>query len=102
MKFLIALVFLLFICGCQAIIYGTASQFENIHIGMNKGEVISVLGRPSSFEADGTRNEEIFIYRKMGHVISELPKTYKVVFKEGKVIKYGEKLSEYNVNLSLD
>lgn len=102
MKFFIAPVCLLLICGCQAIIYGTASQFENINIGMNKEEVISVLGRPSAFEADGSRNEEVFVYKKMRHAISELPRTYKVVFKEGKVIKYGERLSEHNVNLTLD
>lgn len=88
-----------FLLGCQAIIYGTAADFDKIHLGMTKEDVILTMGKPVSVEADGDKGEEYFIYKRMKHAISEWPRTYKVVFREGKVVKYGEQYQEQNVNV---
>ena len=95
----IIFVFVIFLCGCQAMIYGTASDFENISIGMTKAEVIKVLGSPVSVSADEDKGEEYLIYKRMKHAISAWPRTYSVTLRNGKVIKYGEQYEEKNVNI---
>src|SRR5690349_19610159 len=86
------------LAGCQAMIYGTASDFEKLSIGMSKPQVIQTLGAPVSVSADGDKNEEYLIYKRMKHAISEWPRTYVVTLRNGKVVKYGEQYEEKNVN----
>ena len=87
-----------FLTGCQAIVYGTASDFEKISLGMTKVQVIQALGSPVSVSADGDKSEEYMIYKRMKHAISEWPRTYSVTLRDGKVVKYGEQYDEKNIN----
>lgn len=89
---------LIFLTGCQAVVYGTASDFEKISLGMTKEQVIQTLGSPVSVSADGDKGEEYLIYKRMKHAISEWPRTYSVTIRDGKVIKYGEQYEEKNIN----
>ena len=89
---------LILLAGCQAIVYGTASDFEKISLGMSKPQVIQVLGSPVSVSADGDKGEEQLIYKRMKHAISEWPRTYSVTLRDGKVVKYGEQYEEKNIN----
>lgn len=84
--------------GCQAMVYGTASDFEKVSLGMTKEQVIQTLGRPVSVSADGDKGEEYLIYKRMKHAISEWPRTYSVTLRDGKVVKYGEQYEEKNIN----
>jgi outer membrane protein assembly factor BamE (lipoprotein component of BamABCDE complex) len=95
-KISVALLFLL--VGCQAMIYGTASDFEKISLGMSKAQVIQILGSPISVGADGDKKEEYLIYKRMKHAISEWPRTYSVTIRDGKVVKYGEQYDEKNIS----
>ena len=96
-KYIVLISFLL--VGCQAAIYGTADDFEKISIGMTKTQVIAVLGSPVSVAADGDKNEEYLIFKRMKHAISQWPRTYSVTLRSGKVVKYGEQYDERNINL---
>jgi len=84
--------------GCQAMIYGTASKFSDLSIGMTKDQVIETIGEPVSVYADGDKHEEYLIYKKMKHAISAWPRTYSVTLRDGKVVKWGEQYDEKNVN----
>lgn len=84
--------------GCQAMVYGTASDFDKVALGMSKTEVIQALGSPVSVAADGDKGEEYLIYKRMKHAISEWPRTYVVTLKGNKVTKYGEQYTETNVS----
>lgn len=84
--------------GCQAVVYGTATDFEKLSIGMDKAQVVQALGTPISVAADGEKGEEYLIYKRMKHAISEWPRTYQVTLKNGKVVRYGEQYDERNVN----
>ena len=97
LRTLIAAVALL-LSGCQAMVYGTASDFEKISLGMTKEQVIQTLGSPVSVSADGDKGEEYLIYKRMKHAISEWPRTYSVTLRGGKVVKYGEQYQESNIN----
>ena len=88
----------IFLTGCQAIVYGTASDFEKISLGMTKVQIIQALGSPVSVSADGDKSEEYMIYKRMKHAISEWPRTYSVTLRDGKVVKYGEQYDEKNIN----
>lgn len=94
----LAVVALIFLAGCQAIVYGTASDFEKLSLGMSKSQVIQVLGSPVSVSADGDKGEEQLIYKRMKHAISEWPRTYSVTLRDGRVVKYGEQYEEKNIN----
>lgn len=94
----IALVAVVFLTGCQAMVYGTASDFEKVSLGMTKEQVIQTLGSPVSVSADGDKGEEYLIYKRMKHAISEWPRTYSVTLRSGKVVKYGEQYEEKNIN----
>ncbi len=89
---------LIFLVGCQAMVYGTAADFEKISLGMTKEQVIKTLGSPVSVSADGDKGEEYLIYKRMKHAISEWPRTYSVTIRDGKVVKYGEQYEEKNTN----
>jgi len=95
----IIFVFVIFLFGCQAMIYGTATDFEKISIGMTKADVIKVLGSPVSVSVDGDKGEEYLIYKRMKHAISAWPRTYSVTLRDGKVVKFGEQYEEKNVNI---
>jgi len=97
-KKLVAVAAAIFLAGCQAMVYGTASDFEKISLGMTKEQVIQTLGSPVSVSADGDKGEEYLIYKRMKHAISEWPRTYSVTLRGGKVIKYGEQYEEKNIN----
>lgn len=88
----------LFLTGCQAMIYGTASEFEKLSLDMSKEQVIGILGSPTSVGADGDKGEEYLVYKKMKHAISEWPRTYQVTLRNGKVVKWGEQYDEKNIN----
>jgi hypothetical protein len=83
--------------GCQ-VIYGMSSDFAKLSLGMTKTQVIDVLGRPAAFGADADKREESLIYKRMKHFFSELPRTYEVVLRDGKVVRYGEQYKEKNIN----
>ena len=95
---IIIVVFATLLAGCQAIVYGTASDFEKISLGMSKAQVVEVLGSPVSISADGDKGEEYLIYKRMKLAISEWPRTYAVTLRGGKVVKYGEQYEEKNIN----
>ncbi|ELA7337574.1 TPA: hypothetical protein ACPJZ8_004396 [Vibrio diabolicus] len=94
----ILLVVTLTLTGCQAAIYGTASELSNLELGLTKPQVIERLGPPVSVSADGDLGEEYLIYKKMKHAISSWPRTYQITLREGKVVKWGEQYSEQNIN----
>jgi outer membrane protein assembly factor BamE (lipoprotein component of BamABCDE complex) len=87
------------LAGCQAAIYGTASEFNKLSLGMTKNQVIEKLGEPVSVSMDGDKGEEYLIYKKMKHAISAWPRTYRVILRNGKVVKWGEQYDEKNVNI---
>ena len=68
--------------------HGTGDDLTKVTLGMTKAQVISALGEPSS--VGGEQGVETLYYRKMGHVTDWAPTSYEVIFKDGKVIKYGE------------
>lgn len=84
--------------GCQAMVYGTASDMNKLSLGMTKEQVVNTLGSPVSTSMDGDKHEEQLIYKRMKHTISEWPRTYQVTLRDGKVIKWGEQYEESNVN----
>lgn len=94
----IAIITVVFLTGCQAMVYGTASDFEKVSLGMTKEQVIQTIGSPVSVSADGDKGEEYLIYKRMKHAISEWPRTYSVTLRDGKVVKYGEQYEEKNIN----
>lgn len=81
-------VFFLSLVGCQDAMHGTGEDIAKVTLGMTKPQVINVLGKPSSVGGDDS--VEKLYYRKMGHVTDWEPTSYEVVFKDGKVIRYGE------------
>ncbi len=97
-KTLLATVLTFLLTGCQAIVYGTASDFEKVGVGMTKDQVIAVLGAPVSVGADADKREEYLIYKRMKHAISEWPRTYQVTLRDGHVVRYGEQYYESNIN----
>ena len=81
---------MLLLTGCQAMMYGTASDFDQLHRGMSKADVIKILGAPISIEANADTGQEILIYKRMERVISDWPRLYGVTFREGAMVRYGE------------
>lgn len=80
-------------------VYGTASDFEKVSLGMTKAQVLQVLGSPTAVGADGDKGEEYLVYKRMKHAISQWPRTYTVTLREGRVVKYGEQYEEKNLNV---
>jgi hypothetical protein len=79
---------LLSLCSCQAMMYGTADQLNDIEVGMSRAEVIARLGEPLTKSATST--EEILTYKWMKAVITWLPQYYFVKIVDNKVHSYGE------------
>ncbi len=69
--------------------YGTAADFNKLSIGMDKAQVIQIMGEPSSTAGNADTREEIFTYRRMPNVVSWGPSTYIAVFRDGKLLRYG-------------
>lgn len=95
----LTLIAAMLLTGCQAVVYGTASDFDKVAIGMTKQQVIQALGSPVSVSADGDKTEEYLIYKRMKHAVSAWPRTYSVTLRGGKVVKYGEQYEEKNINI---
>ena len=76
--------------GCQAMVMGTAADFNQLSLGMPKEEVVRVMGEPNRVAADAQTNEEHLIYRRMPQVLGWLPHNYDVTLVSGKVVKYGD------------
>jgi hypothetical protein len=75
--------------GCQAAMYGTASQLNQITTGMPKAEVLAKLGTPNSTAAsDGG---EFLTYRWMEAVATAWPQDYFVFLVDGRVASFGKK-----------
>ena len=77
--------------GCQTMMYGRASDLDNLKLGMSKEEVLKVLGSPEFESVNGEAKEECLTYRKMEHVTGWLPHRYDVCLRDGKVYRWGEK-----------
>ncbi len=82
------------LAGCQAMMYGTAADLNKLSLDMPRAQVIEVMGEPTTVYADGAKGEEYLIYRRMSHVVSWGPQTYQVTLRDGKVVHYGEQVSE--------
>jgi hypothetical protein len=85
------IVLVLALTGCQAMVYGTAADFEKLSIGMDKAQVVQALGQPVAVAADGAKGEEYLTYKRMNHAVSAWPRDYQVTLVGGKVVRYGEK-----------
>ena len=100
MKRSIALAFVLassMLSGCQ-LIYGSAGDFAELSLGMTRAEVVKILGKPIAVSADEDKQEMSLIYKRMKHFFSEYPRTFEVVLRSGKVVRYGEQYNERNIN----
>jgi len=75
--------------GCQATMYGTASDMNLVQIGMSRTEVIGLLGEPMTRGADAASGEERLTYKRMAYVLGWSPTLYDVVLKDGKVVRFG-------------
>jgi hypothetical protein len=78
----------LMLTGCQAMMYGTAKDLNELSIGMPKAEVLRIMGTPGSTSAD--ESGEKLMYKRMRATISWAPTWYQVTLKDGKVSAYGE------------
>lgn len=90
MKWIVLIISCLALSGCQAMIYGTATDFNQLTLGMTKSEVVAVLGSPVSVGANADTGEETLVYKRMRHAISDWPRLYLVTLRDGKLIRYGE------------
>lgn len=82
MKYLSIPFFVLFCSACA-----TTSQMNDLSIGMNKREVISVMGSPDSTKA--SHGIETLIYTLWDNSIS-YQRDYWVILKNGQVVEYGK------------
>lgn len=76
--------------GCQAMLYGTATDFEKVAVGMSKDQVVQAIGEPVSVGADGAKGESYLVYKRMSHAVSAWPRNYVVTLKDGSVTRFGE------------
>ena len=89
----------LVLTGCQAAIYGTATELDELQVGMTETEVQRTLGEPVSIAVHPDTGDKELIYKKMKHAISDWPRTYKVIIRQDLVVGWGEQYNEQNVNL---
>jgi hypothetical protein len=78
------------VMGCQAMMYGTASDFTRLSLGMTKSQVIQTIGEPNTVRADALTGEEHLTYRRMPQVVGWLPYNYDVTLRDGRVVSFGE------------
>lgn len=74
--------------GCQAMMYGTAEDFNKLQLDMSRQDVITQLGQPMTIGADAT-GEERLIYKRMAYRLGWSPTLYDAVLKDEKVVRYG-------------
>ena len=74
--------FVALLVGCN-----TAAQLNNIHIGMSKAEVMSILGTPNSTSAQA--NVEYLTYYLEGDAYYGRDQPYMVRLADGKVESFG-------------
>lgn len=86
-----AVVFTMLLTGCQAIAYGTASDLNQLKVGMTNEQVAATLGSPLSTEANADRREQRLIYKRMASATSWGPSYYDVLLRDGKVVEFGER-----------
>lgn len=89
MRKIMAAGLLVALTGCQAAMYGTATQLNQISTGMPKTEVISRLGPPNSTAA--YEGGEYLTYRWMEAVATAWPQDYFVFLVDGRVSSFGRK-----------
>ena len=80
--------------ACQTMKYGRVSDLNRLSLGMNRAQIVEVLGNPDLTEADGDRHEEYLYYKKMKHSSYSRPLTYVLTLREGKLLKWGEQTSD--------
>jgi hypothetical protein len=78
------------IISCQSMMYGSVKNISHLSIGMTKAEVIKELGEPFLASADSDRHEEYLSFKKMREWYSWAPRLYRVTFRDGKDIRWGE------------
>lgn len=98
MKTLLSLLTVLTLTGCQSMMYGKATDLDKLSLGMTKDQVIKQFGPPVATHVDGDRHEEYLIYKKMQATMDWDPHLYKITFRDGKLVKWGEQYEETNVN----
>lgn len=79
------------VSGCQTMMYGKASDFDELSLGMTHPQVVAKLGEPIEVTSDGDKHEEYLVYKRMKQVMSWGPREYKVTLRDGKVVKWAEK-----------
>src|SRR5688572_24488598 len=87
MRSLLALPLLL-LSGCQAMMYGLASDLNAVHVGMTKQEVIAAVGTPDTATAYSSR-EEVLKFRRMRQVLGWTTTLYFVRLLDGKAESWG-------------
>ena len=94
-KALLAIICIIILTGCQAMMYGTVDNFaiQEIKPGMTKSEVVALIGEPDSTGFDNDKNEEILVYKRMRSTVSFFLHNYAVVLRAGKVVRYGEQIT---------
>ena len=75
-------------------IYGNASAMDKLELGMNKAQVLDIMGGPVATEADADKGEEKLVFKKMRHTISEWPRLFFVTIRDGKVVRWGEQVDK--------
>lgn len=81
------LIGLLVLNGCA-----TAARLEDIHVGMNRDEVVEQMGNPRSVTSDHGR--EVLWYKLRPDALSS-PDDYGVMLEKGSVIHYGSAYQLY-------
>ncbi|WGL96308.1 hypothetical protein [Arsenophonus nasoniae] len=96
MKKILIILSLLFLSGCT-----TGEKMSSIFLGMNKNQVISILGNPDG--AALLDNYELLAYsNRLISGWSYDKADYKLIFKDGKLIQYGpEKIRPDNGRTAL-
>ena len=88
-QILLSLILIISFNGCQAKMYGTAEDLNQVSVGMNKSEVLKIMGKPMTSSANSDKNEETLIYKRMAHTLGWNPHPYFITFRNGKVVSYG-------------
>lgn len=93
-----------FLCSCSAINRNN-SNIVNLKVSMTQDEVVTIMGTPTaseSYEAVGGERVGILYYRteeKTTTVISAKDECTPVVFVNGKLIGWGDRLLTTNINM---
>ncbi len=89
MKHITALVFLL-LSACVNHLGQMSSKIMNVQLGMDAGELIQVMGKPTSVSA--LENVKIYnykLYTTTSTAVMGTPEDFYVIFRDGVVSAYG-------------